>query len=60
MKNDGPGKLTTLQAKSIYNKSLEPEVIANEIKNNDNTIANCLGKLDIRDRKIKSVGEVRD
>ena len=59
MKNDGLGKLTTLQVKPIDNKSLEPEDIANEIKNNDNTTANGLGKLDIRDRKIKSVGGVR-
>ena len=59
MKNDGLGKLTTLQVKPIDNKSLEPEVVTNEIKNNDNTIANGLGKLDIRDSKIKSVGGVR-
>jgi len=59
MKNDGLGKLTTLQVKPIDNKSLEPEVVKDEIKNNDNTIANGLGKLDIRDRKIKSVGGVR-
>ena len=59
MKNDGLGKLTTLQVKPIDNKSLEPEDIANEIKNNDNTIANGLGKLDIRDGRLKSVGGVR-
>ena len=59
MKNDGLGKLTTLQVKPIDNKSLEPEVVTNEIKNNDNTIANGLGKLDIRDGKLKSVGGVR-
>lgn len=57
MKNDGLGRLTTLQVKPIDNKSLEPEVMANKIKNNDNTIAtNGLCKLDIRDGKIKSVG----
>ena len=59
MKDDGLGKLTTLQVKPIDNKSLEPEDIANEIKNNDNTTANGLGKLDIRDGKIKSVGGAR-
>ena len=60
MKNDGLGKLTTLQVKPIDNKSLEPDDVTNEIKNNDNTIAtNGLGKLDIRDGKIKSVGGVR-
>ena len=58
MKNDGLGKLTTLQVKPIDNKSLEPEVVTNEIKNNDNTIANGLGKLDIRDGRLKSVGGV--
>ena len=55
MKNDGLGKLTTLQAKPIDNKSLEPDDMTNEIKNN-NTIANGLGKLDIRDGRLKSVG----
>ena len=59
MKKDGLGKLTTLQVEHIDNKSLEPEVVSNEIENNDNTIANGLGKLDIRDGKIKSVGGVR-
>ena len=59
MKNDGLGKLTTLQVKPIDNKSLEPEVMANEIKNNENTTTNGLGNIDIRDRKIKSVGGVR-
>lgn len=59
MKDDGLGKLTTLQVKPIDNKSLEPEVMANKINNNDNTIANGLGKLDIRDGRLKSVGGVR-
>ena len=59
MKNDGLGRLTTLQVKPNDNKSLEPEVMANEIKNNENTTTNCLGNIDIRDRKIKSVGGVR-
>ena len=59
MKNDGLGRLTTLQVKPIDNKSLEPEVMANEIKSNENTTTNGLGKLDIRDRKIKSVGGIR-
>ena len=59
MKYDGLGKLTTLQVKPIDNKSLEPDDVTNEIKNNDNTIANGLGKLDIRDKKIKSVGGIR-
>ena len=59
MKDDGLGKLTTLQVKPIDNKSLEPEGVANEIKNNDNTIANGLDKLDIRDGRLKSVGGVR-
>ena len=59
MKDDGLGKLATLQVKPIDNKSLEPDDVANEIKNNDSTIANGLGKLDIRDGKIKSVGVVR-
>lgn len=39
MKDDGLGKLTTLQVEHIDNKLLEPEVMANKIKNNDNTIA---------------------
>ena len=59
MKDDGLGKLTTLQVKPIDSKSLEPEVVNDEIKDNDNTIANGLGKLYIRDGKIKSVGGVR-
>ena len=59
MKNDGLGKITTLQVKAIDNKSLEPDDMTNEIKNNDNTIANGLGKLDIRDGRLKSVGGVR-
>ena len=59
MKNDGLGKLTSLQIKDIDNKSLEPEVMANEINNNENIIANGLGKLDIRDGRLKSVGGVR-
>ena len=59
MKNDGLGKLTTLQVKPIDNVSLEPGVATNEIKNNENTTTNGLGNIDIRDRKIKSVGGVR-
>ena len=59
MKNDGLGRLTTLQVKPIDNKSLEPDDMTNEIKNNQNTTTNGLGNIDIRDRKIKSVGGVR-
>ena len=59
MKNDGLGRLTTLQVKSIDNKSLQPDYVTNDIKNNENIIANGLGKLDIRDGRLKSVGGVR-
>ena len=61
MKDDELGKLTSLQIKdkASDNVSLEPGVATNEIKNNENTTTNGLGNIDIRDRKIKSVGGVR-